>query len=156
MILILQVLIYNGILLNFCTINDMSSKHQKRDKKRYRIIISYLIMGYNPYCFADILPYYRWLDGNKTTNPNASPIKAIEFGFIFSGRGRRTWLARLRAFGRSRSQQSTRLLLCTARPSSPSLGIQNKNGLLTESVFALAGAEGLEPSARGFGVVTFS
>lgn len=59
MILILKVLIYNGILLDFCTINDISSKHQKRIKKRYRIIISYLIMGYNPYCFLNNLPSYR-------------------------------------------------------------------------------------------------
>ena len=41
--------------------------------------------------------------------------------FLF-GRGRRTWLAPpLRRLGRSRSQQSTGLLLCTARPSNPFL-----------------------------------
>lgn len=32
----LKGLIYNGILLNFCTVNDISSKHQERDKKRYK------------------------------------------------------------------------------------------------------------------------
>ena len=46
------------------------------------------------------------------------------------GRGRRTWLARLRALGRSRSQQSTGLLLCTARPSSPSFDKKENSHLL--------------------------
>ena len=59
MILMLKGLIYNGILLNFCTVNDISSKHQKRDKKRYRIIISYLTTVCNQYYFANILPFYR-------------------------------------------------------------------------------------------------
>jgi hypothetical protein len=38
---------------------------------------------------------------------------------LFHGGDNGARLARLRALGRSRSQQSTGLLLCTARPSSP-------------------------------------
>jgi hypothetical protein len=43
-------------------------------------------------------------------------------------------------------------LLCTARPSQVLLIIKKENSHLTVTVSFLAGAEGLEPSARGFGV----
>ncbi len=52
----------------------------------------------------------------------------------------------LRRLGRSRSQQSTGLLLCTARPSSPIL--QKKNLPIPDGIRRfLVGVKGLEPPA---------
>ena len=62
-----------------------------------------------------------------TLRNNISPTRRVDFvekstseEVLFSGVPGGIRLARLRALGRSRSQQSTGLLLCTARPSNPS------------------------------------
>ena len=55
--------------------------------------------------------------------------------------------ARLRAFGRSRSQRSTGALLCAARPSSPA---KKKNHRLSDdNLWLLVAETGLEPATSG-------
>ena len=73
---------------------------------------------------------------NFTLHSNISPTRRVDFvekstseEVLFSGAGGGTRFARLRALGRSRSQQSTGLLLCAARPSSPTHAFRiNKKG----------------------------
>ena len=65
---------------------------------------------------------------------------------LFSGAGGGTRFARLRALGRSRSQQSTGLLLCAARPSSPTHAFRIKKGTADAIPFLLVPVVGLEPT----------
>ena len=66
---------------------------------------------------------------------------------LFYGAGGGTRFARLRALGRSRSQKSTGLLLCAARPSSPTHAFRiNKKGTADAIPFLLVPVVGLEPT----------
>ena len=73
-------------------------------------------LGKRRLCYQDLALKFGY--SKKRTNPNPSPT-GTRFGFVLFGGPEGIRLARLRALGRSRSQQSTGLLLCAARPSSP-------------------------------------
>ena len=91
---------------------------------------------------------------NFTLHSNISPTRRVDFvekstseEVLFSGAGGGTRFARLRALGRSRSQQSTGLLLCAARPSSPTHAFRiNKKGTADAIPFLLVPVVGLEPT----------
>ena len=88
-----------------------------------------------------------------TLRSNISPTRRVDFvekstseEVLFSGAGGGTRFARLRALGRSRSQQSTGLLLCAARPSSPTHAFRIKKGTADAIPFLLVPVVGLEPT----------
>ena len=92
-----------------------------------------------------------------TLRSNISPTRRVDFvekstseEVLFSGAGGGTRFARLRALGRSRSQQSTGLLLCAARPSSPTHAFRiNKKGTADAIPFLLVPVVGLDSRACG-------